>query len=137
MEFLDKSYLPLFASILMALFHGVLFVQSAHDKITDWQGNLGWLTGHFENSIFKGKVPFLLGIITIMELVCGVLSLASIYFTLSGTHKVAALAASLSLLTLLQLFTGQRIAKDYPGAGALVPYFIMSMIWLGIVSAML
>ena len=37
-------------------------------------------------------------------------------------------------LALLALFFGQRMAKDYAGASALVPYFLVAIaaiIWLG------
>lgn len=74
----------------------------------------------------------LLGVVTLFELATGVVSLASIYFSLVSTPQIAAAAAILSLIAFLQLFTGQRIAKDYPGAGALVPYIVMSFLWLGI-----
>jgi hypothetical protein len=40
----------------------------------------------------------------------------------------------LSGAALLCLFLGQRIAKDYPGAAALVPYILVviaGLIWLG------
>ncbi len=133
MELLTDKWLLIFASVIMAAFHGVLFIQSAHDKITDWSGNLGWLTGHFEKSIFKNQVPLLLGIVTLFELVTGFVALISIYFTFVEMPQIAAFASLLSLITFIQLFTGQRIAKDYAGAGALIPYIILSFLWLGIV----
>jgi hypothetical protein len=34
----------------------------------------------------------------------------------------------LSAITLLMLFFGQRVAKDYAGAATLVPYFILVVI---------
>jgi hypothetical protein len=34
--------------------------------------------------------------------------------------------AQLAALNVVMLFFGQRIAKDYAGAAALVPYFILS-----------
>lgn len=132
MEFLTDKWLLVIASMLMGAFHAVLFLQSAHDKITDWGGNLGWLTGHFEKSIFKNQVPMLLGVVTLFELITGLVALVSIYFSFTSTPEIAAAAAILSLITFVQLFTGQRIAKDYPGAGALVPYIVMSFLWLGI-----
>jgi len=35
---------------------------------------------------------------------------------------------ALSAVALVMLFFGQRIAKDYAGAGGLVPYFILAVI---------
>ena len=46
---------------------------------------------------------------------------------------IAFYGAVLSALALLALFFGQRMAKDYPGAAALVPYFLVviaAIIWL-------
>jgi hypothetical protein len=34
----------------------------------------------------------------------------------------------LGALSILALFFGQRVAKDYPGAAVLVPYFILLLI---------
>ena len=34
--------------------------------------------------------------------------------------------AAVAGLTLIALFFGQRVAKDYPGAASLVPYFLLS-----------
>ena len=31
------------------------------------------------------------------------------------------------MLTLLALFTGQRLAKDYAGAAGIVPYFVVGI----------
>ena len=131
---MDSKTISMFLIMIMGAFHGILFLQSAHDKMTDWSGNLGWLTGHFEKSIFKNFVPILLGIITIFELLTGLLSWASIYFTYTQNYFVGIIAGFFALITLLQLFIGQRLAKDYAGAGALVPYFIMAFIWLFLIA---
>jgi len=40
-----------------ALFLAILFIQSGLDKVFDWNGNLGWLTGHFEKTFVAGMVP--------------------------------------------------------------------------------
>ena len=54
-----------------ALFLAILFIQSGLDKVTDWKGNLGWLTGHFEKTFIGGMVPMMLGTITASELATG------------------------------------------------------------------
>jgi hypothetical protein len=41
-------------------------------------------------------------------------------------------AAVCSAVSLLMLFFGQRMAKDYAGAAALVPYFIVIIITMGV-----
>jgi hypothetical protein len=60
--------------IFVSVFLAILFLQSGIDKIADRQGNLEWLKGHFAKSLLAGMVPLLLGIITILEVLAGVLS---------------------------------------------------------------
>ena len=116
-----------------ALFLAILFIQSGLDKIFDWRGNLGWLTGHFEKTFVGGMVPVMLGTITIGELATGFLSAAGIiYFFVIGSTAVIFWASVIGAASFSALFFGQRIAKDYPGAAVLVPYFLLSLVvmWL-------
>src|ERR1700732_484301 len=62
------------AQILVSAFLAILFLQSGIDKILDRQGNLQWLSGHFAKSALAGLVPVMFGILTIIELVAGLLS---------------------------------------------------------------
>ena len=111
-----------------ALFLAVLFIQSGLDKVTDWKGNLGWLTGHFEKTFMAGMVPLLLGNIMFMELTTGFLSAAGIiYFLVIGSVSVIFWAATIGAATITALFFGQRLAKDYAGAAILVPYFLLTL----------
>ena len=112
----------LFGSMLAA----ILFIQSGLDKVVDWKGNLGWLTGHFEKTFIAPVVPLLLAVLTVMEVATGVIFAAGIvYFLTTGSVSVFFYASILGALTLISLFFGQRIAKDYPGAAVLVPYFLL------------
>lgn len=116
-------------ALLGALMLAILFIQSGLDKIFDWKGNLGWLSGHFEKTFLGGFVPVLLATITVMETATGFLSAVGvIYFLVSGSLVIVFYAAVLGALSLLALFFGQRIAKDYPGAAVIVPYFILTLI---------
>lgn len=115
----------LFAALLVS----VLFIQSGLDKVFDWKGNLGWLTGHFSKTLLSRMVPFMLGTITVMELLTGFLSAAGIvYFLLAGSLFVIFLASLIGAASITALFFGQRVAKDYPGAAVLVPYFILMLV---------
>lgn len=117
-----KNLPALFSALLVA----ILFIQSGLDKVLDWKGNLDWLTGHFSKTFVRGKVPLMLVTITILELLSGALSAAGIaYFLVYGSTAIIFVAASLGALTIIALFFGQRIAKDYAGAAILVPYFIL------------
>jgi apolipoprotein N-acyltransferase len=120
---------------LISAFFAILFLQSGIDKVIDRRGNLDWLTGHFAKSPLAGTVPLLLGLITLMELAAGALSAVGCLLLLfRHDSTVAFYGAILSGLSLLALFFGQRMAKDYPGAASLVPYFLVviaGIIWLG------
>jgi uncharacterized membrane protein YphA (DoxX/SURF4 family) len=111
--------------ILLLMFLVITFVQSGLDKIMDWNGNLSWLKGHFAESPLKNMVPFLLGIILIIEIITGVMCMIGIYqFTVSGESTFAFYGAILACIALLMLLFGQRMAKDYDGARTIAIYFI-------------
>ena len=111
--------------ILLLLFLVITFVQSGLDKVMDWNGNLSWLKGHFAESPLKNMVPFLLGIILIIEMITGVLCVIGIYqLAVSGESTLAFYGAILACIALLMLLFGQRMAKDYDGARTIVIYFI-------------
>jgi hypothetical protein len=110
-----------------AAFLAILFLQSGIDKIVDRAGNMEWLTGHFAKSPLASFVAPMVGIITLVELAAGLLSAAAVpVLFLTGNRTPAALGAVLSVAAILMLFFGQRLAKDYAGAAALVPYFILA-----------
>ena len=117
--------------ILIGAFLGVAMVQSGVDKITDWKGNHSWLVSHFSNSFLAPFVTPMLGTVTALETVGGLLLLfgagnglinGDTYYVLCGLLVIA--------INLLALFFGQRIAKDYEGAAVLVNYFILTIIGL-------
>jgi len=128
----DSNLFPLWlVQALCTLFLSITFLQSGLDKVIDWKGNLGWLTGHFAKSPLRGIVPLLLATLTVLELAAGAVSAAGLVFlVLSGATRVAMWGAALSGLSFLALFFGQRMAKDYAGAGGLVPYFLVSLVAL-------
>ncbi|MBO0330907.1 DoxX family protein [[Muricauda] lutisoli] len=119
--------------ILLLVFLTITFLQSGIDKILDWKGNLGWLTGHFSKSIFKGTVPVLLSIILVFEMLSGILSGVGVFqYAIDGESEIGFYGAILSALTLLMLLLGQRVAKDYAGAQTIVVYLIptISLLYL-------
>jgi len=117
------------SQILIALFLAICFLQSGIDKIIDHKGNLNWLTSHFSKSPLKSLVPLLLTIITITELLGGFLCLVGIFdFLINGTKLLMLYGFITNAISLVALFFGQRIAKDYEGAAVLLGYFILSII---------
>jgi hypothetical protein len=122
---LIKNLPALFAALLVS----ILFIQSGLDKVFDWKGNLEWLTGHFSKTPLRGMVAPMLATVTVMELITGFLSAAGIiYFLAIGSLNLIFYASIIGTTSLTALFFGQRVAKDYPGAAVLVPYFILMII---------
>jgi|TARA_B110000240_G_scaffold38667_1_gene42937 hypothetical protein len=119
--------------VLILLFLIVTFLQSGIDKLTDWQGNLSFIKGHFKNSPLKNTVPLLLAVILILEIVASLLMIAGVYqLYTSELKEIATLGIELSALSLIFLLIGQRLAKDYAGAMTLAVYFIISIIGLNL-----
>ena len=124
-EEIAKNLPALFAALLVS----ILFIQSGLDKVFDWKGNVGWLTGHFSKTFLAPTVPMMLATITVMELATGFLAAAGIiYFLTGGSLRVIFYASLVGTASITALFFGQRVAKDYPGAAVLVPSFILMIL---------
>ena len=122
----DTTYL---AQILVSAFLAILFLQSGIDKIVDRQGNLQWLSGHFAKSPLAKMLPFLFGILTLIEVLAGALSAVGfLLLMVSREPAVAFYGAIVSAIAVLCLFFGQRMAKEYAGAAILVPYFLLTLV---------
>ena len=116
-------------ALFAALFVSILFIQSGLDKVFDWKGNLEWLNSHFSKTFLRGMVAPMLGTITATELATGLLSaIGIIYFLVAGSLFLIFCASVIGTASITALFFGQRVAKDYPGAAVLVPYFILMLI---------
>jgi len=121
--------------ILISIFIVITFLQSGLDKITDWEGNIGWLKGHFSKTFLAGQVPFMVGIILILEVLAGLMALVGIFFiVISGKTDIALYAHILAAITLLMLLFGQRVAKDYAGAFTIVGYFVVVILGVTLLS---
>jgi hypothetical protein len=114
--------------VLTAAFLAILFLQSGIDKIVDRRGNLDWLKGHFAKSPLAGMVSLMVTIITIMEVAAGTLSaVGCLMIFLRRDSTLAFFGAVVAAFAIVALFFGQRMAKDYAGAAALVPYFLLTL----------
>ncbi len=121
----------LFAALLVS----ILFIQSGLDKVFDRQGNLEWLTGHFAKTFLAPLVPLLLLTITIMEIAAGVLCAVGIVYLIFASSAVLIFIASvIAAFSIIALFFGQRIAKDYAGAATLIPYLILILMLMYLTS---
>jgi diacylglycerol kinase len=114
--------------VLISAFLAILFLQSGIDKIVDRRGNLEWLRGHFAKSPLAGLVPAMVTMITILEIAAGVLSaIGCMVIIFARDSTIAFYGAVISAIAILALFFGQRMAKDYAGAAVLVPYFLLAL----------
>jgi len=129
-----KNLPALFAALLVA----ILFIQSGVDKVVDWKGNFEFLKGHFAKSFLAPMVLPMMATITVLELATGFLSAAGIvYFLTGGSLTLIFYAAVIGAASLTALFFGQRVAKDYPGAAVLIPYFILLLLLIYLTNPLL
>jgi diacylglycerol kinase len=116
--------LQAFASAFLA----ILFLQSGIDKVVDRRGNLEWLKGHFAKSPLAGMVPLMVTAITILEIAAGAFSaVGCALIILRRGSTLAFYGAAIAAISIIALFFGQRMAKDYAGAATLVPYFLLAL----------
>lgn len=121
--------------ILILLFITITFLQSGIDKMMDWEGNVGWLKGHFSKTFLAQQVPVMVGIILVLEVIAGLLAIAGIIqILIAGIFTLAYYAAVLAAVTLLMLLFGQRVAKDYAGAFTITGYFVVVILGVYLLS---
>ena len=114
--------------VLVSAFLAVLFLQSGLDKVVDRKGNREYLNAHFARSPLAGTVGPMFLVITILEVSAGVLSgIGCALLLLTHDSTVAYFGALIGGVNIVALFFGQRVSKDYAGAAALVPYFLLAL----------
>ena len=119
--------------ILIAIFLFIAFFQSGLDKVVDRKGNLDFLKAHFSDSPVIKIIPIMLLILTFLEIIGSLMLGYGVYYAFVNRSTLWIFYGFVVIaITIIILFAGQRIAKDYLGAADLVPYFILIM--LGIMS---
>ena len=114
--------------ILVSAFLAVLFLQSGIDKVVDRRGNREYLNEHFARSPLAGTVGPMFAVITVLEISAGALSgVGCALLLVTRDSTVAYLGAVIAGVNIVALFFGQRVSKDYAGAAALVPYFLLTL----------
>jgi drug/metabolite transporter superfamily protein YnfA len=95
---------------------------------------MAWLKPHFEKTILKNQVPLATGILVVLELIAGILSLSGIVeLYINGGRMFGFYGAVFSCISLLFMLFGQRLAKDYDGARTIAIYFVpavLGVFWL-------
>lgn len=114
--------------ILICLFFAITFLESAIDKIVNRAGNLAWIQAHFSKTFLNSFSKSLFYILTIQELLVGLTMLAAIFGIVLNLFNLVEFGLYCSLFVLIQLFAGQRIAKDYAGASGIIPYIVLAVI---------
>ncbi len=119
--------------IFIAIFLFIAFFQSGLDKVIDRRGNLNFLKAHFSDSPLIKIIPIMLLILTFLEIIGSLMLGYGVYYAFVNRSTLWIFYGFVVIaITIIILFAGQRIAKDYLGAADLVPYFILIM--LGIMS---
>ena len=119
--------------IFIAIFLFIAFFQSGLDKVIDKKGNLDFLKAHFSDSPLIKIIPIMLLILTLLEIIGSLMLGYGVYYAFVNRSTLWIFYGFVVIaITIIMLFAGQRIAKDYLGAADLVPYFILIM--LGIMS---
>ncbi|HEX2601125.1 MAG TPA: hypothetical protein VHL32_03350 [Gemmatimonadaceae bacterium] len=122
--------------LLISAFIAVLFLQSGLDKVIDRKGNRAYLEEHFARSPLAGTVGPMFLVVTILEVAAGVLSgIGFLLLLVTRDSIVAYLGAVVAGVNLVALFFGQRVSKDYGGAAALVPYFLLALVGVYLLGA--
>ena len=117
--------------MLISTFLAAIYLQSSIDKIVDWQGNLDFMAEHFADTPLAGSFHYGLAVVAVTELLAGILSAAGVIYLLLGWGAVPGIVGALFAgISSCILMAGQRLAKDYVGAAALVPYFLIAIIGL-------
>ena len=112
---------------LMLLFPAVVFLQSGLDKVFNMEDNKTYINAVFARTFLKSISGILFYLLLIIELITGTLALAGIFMLASqGDETAGYYTFLLSVITLIGLLAGQRIARDYPGASGLTPYLILA-----------
>lgn len=120
-----KTSMQIFCMTYLA----ILFLQSGLDKVFNYKGNYEWLKGHFAKSPLKNMVSIMIPMITVLEVLTGILSaIGLVLFLLTGDTQIGLYGAQLSAISILALFFGQRLAQDYAGAASLGAYFLICML---------
>ena len=126
MEEIFNYKLLLIIKTLVTLFVAVLFLQSGFDKVFNFKGNLSYIQSVFAKTFLNKTSSVMFVVITILEVLSGITCLFGVIISLKeGFEGFAIWGLVLSATSILSLFFGQRIAKDYAGAASLVGYFLL------------
>lgn len=125
----DPSFI-VFARFAVVAFFAITFLQSGLNKVFDSEGNLGFLKEHFKGApILANNATALFWSLTLLELLAGIFcGLGIVTFSFVSGGFFARWGLRFSLLALLALLFGQRLAQDYAGAATVATYFAIALL---------
>ena len=119
--------------LFVLAFFFIVFIQSGVDKIFDYKGNLSFLNDLLKIYFSPPLIAFALILVTIFELISGILCLIGIVdFIFNKSNFIGLLGLIIGSLALLILLFGQRVSKNYDGAKTIAIYFILAMIGIAL-----
>ena len=119
--------------LFVLAFFFIVFIQSGVDKIFDYKGNLSFLNDLLKIYFSPPLIAFALILVTIFELISGILCLIGIVdFIFNKSNFIGLLGLIIGSLALLILLFGQRVSKNYDGAKTITIYFILAMIGIAL-----
>ena len=119
--------------LFVLAFFFIVFIQSGLDKIFDYNGNLAFLKDLLKIYFSPPLIAFALILVTIFELISGILCLIGIVdFIFNKSNFIGLLGLIIGSLALLILLFGQRVSKNYDGAKTIAIYFILAMIGIAL-----
>jgi len=119
--------------LFVLAFFFIVFIQSGLDKIFDYNGNLAFLKDLLKIYFSPLLITFALILVTIFELISGILCLIGIVdFIFNKSNFIGLLGLIIGSLALLILLFGQRVSKNYDGAKTIAIYFILAMIGIAL-----
>ena len=116
--------------MLVPAFMAILFLQSGLDKVLNYKGNLDYFTDYFKNSPLSKTVGLLMPTITLLEVAAGIVSAIGTVALFLGSEIWAYVGLMLSGVSILCLFFGQRMAKDYGASASMTGYFVVVIVGL-------
>jgi hypothetical protein len=113
------------AGVLASGFLSIYFLHAGLDRLLNRRGNLTRFSLAFDHTPMRRPMGAWLTLLTLTELVAGVVSAAGcLSLLVLGQPMMALSGAAVGGLSLLLLFAGLRLGCDYTGAAQTVPYFV-------------
>ena len=111
---------------LPVVFAAILFLQTGLDKLFNFRENEQYIASVFAKTVLNKISTILFVLLAVMEITAAFWSVfGAVMLIWKGDSIWAWRAMVLGAVTLLCLFGGQRIAKDYAGASGIVPYLLV------------